>query len=103
MIVVLGLIVLLVGVVAALGLSMFLAGARHTSRRGLEQWRRETVAVRKDRDDMVDQREAARAETASMPRDSSPPGEAHVNPVHGRRRAPLRAPNRLPPRHYLTG
>jgi hypothetical protein len=81
-----------VGAVAVLGLSLLLAGARRTSRRGsaarrgLEQSRSETVAVRKDRDDMIDQREAARAETASVLRASSPLGEAHLNPVDGRHR-----------------
>jgi hypothetical protein len=60
-----------VGAVGLLGLSLLLAGARRTSRRGREarrglaRSRRETVAVSQDRDDLIDQRETARAYTAS--------------------------------------
>ncbi len=62
---------IVVGALALLGLSLLLAGARRTSRRGHEarrgliQSRRETAAVRQDRDDLIDQREAARANSAS--------------------------------------
>jgi hypothetical protein len=62
---------IVVGAVALFGLSLLLAGARRTSRRGrqarqgLKQSRRETAAVSQDRDDLLDQREAARASTAS--------------------------------------
>ncbi len=62
-----------VGALALLGLSLLLAGARRTSRRGHEarhgliQSRRETAAVRQDRDDLIDQRETARAYSASTP------------------------------------
>ena len=58
---------IVVGALALLGLSLLLAGARRTSRRGrearrgLSQSRRETAAVSQDRDDLLDQREAARA------------------------------------------
>jgi hypothetical protein len=64
---------IVVGALALLGLSLLLAGARRTSRRGLEarrgltQSRRETAAVTQDRDDLIDQREAARAYSASTP------------------------------------
>jgi hypothetical protein len=60
-----------VGALALLGLSLLLAGARRTSRRGREarrgltQSRRETAAVTQDRDDLLDQRDTARAYTAS--------------------------------------
>ena len=62
---------IVVGVVALAGLSLLLAGARRTSRRGsaarrgLRQSRRETAAVSQDRDDLIGQRDTARAYTAS--------------------------------------
>ena len=62
---------IVVGAVAVFGLSLLLAGARHTSRRGREarrgltQSRRETAAASQDRDDLISQRETARAYTAS--------------------------------------
>jgi hypothetical protein len=62
---------IVVGALALLGLSLLLAGARRTSRRGrearrgLSQSRRETAAVSQDRDDLLGQRETARAYTAS--------------------------------------
>jgi uncharacterized membrane protein len=61
---------IVVGALGLLGLSLLLAGARRTSRRGrqarrgLTQSRRETAAVTQDRDDLLGQREAARAYTA---------------------------------------
>jgi hypothetical protein len=67
-----------VGAVALLGLWLLLAGARHTSRRGRAarrglkqsqretfQFRQETAAISKDRDDLIGQRDNARAYTAS--------------------------------------
>jgi hypothetical protein len=76
---------LVVGAAGLLGLSLLLAGARRTSRRGrqarrgLKQSRRETVAVSKDRDDMAGQRDTARAETQASqaerpPADDPPAG-----------------------------
>jgi hypothetical protein len=62
---------IVVGAVGMLGLSLLLAGARRTSRRGREarhgltRSRRETATVTQDRDDLLDQRETARASTAS--------------------------------------
>jgi hypothetical protein len=62
---------IVVGALGLLGLSLLLAGARRTSRRGrearrgLRRSRRETAAVSQDRDDLIDQRETARAYTAS--------------------------------------
>jgi hypothetical protein len=61
---------IVVGAVALAGLSLLLAGARRTSRRGraarrgLRQSRRETAAVSQDRDDLIGQRDTARAYTA---------------------------------------
>jgi hypothetical protein len=62
---------IVVGALGLLGLSLLLAGARRTSRRGrqarhgLTQSRRETAAVTQDRDQLLDERETARANTAS--------------------------------------
>ncbi len=62
---------IVVGALGMLGLSLLLAGARRTARRGREarrgltQSRRETAAVSQDRDDIRDQRDTARAYTAS--------------------------------------
>jgi hypothetical protein len=59
------------GALAMLGLSLLLAGARRTSRRGrdarrgLARSRRETAAVSADRDDLIGQRDTARGYTAS--------------------------------------
>jgi hypothetical protein len=62
---------IVVGVAAMAGLSLLLAGARRTSRRGsaarrgLRQSRQETAAVSQDRDDLIGQRDTARAYSAS--------------------------------------
>jgi hypothetical protein len=62
---------IVIGVLGMLGLSLLLAGARRTSRRGrdarrgLAQSRRETAAVSADRDDLIGQRDTARSYTAS--------------------------------------
>jgi hypothetical protein len=62
---------IVVGALGLLGLSLLLAAARRASRRGREarrgltQSRRETAAASQDRDDLLDQRETARAYTAS--------------------------------------
>jgi hypothetical protein len=62
---------IVVGAAGLLGLSLLLAGARRTSRRGtaarrgLRQSRRETAAASQQCDDLIDQRDTARAYTAS--------------------------------------
>ena len=62
---------IVVGAIGVLGLSLLLAGARRTSRRGrearrgLKQSRRETATASQARDDLIDERETARAYTAS--------------------------------------
>src|ERR1700683_1763727 len=77
---------IVVGALGLLGLSMLLAGARRTSRRGrdarrgLRQSRRQNAAVTQDRDDLSGQRDTARAYTASTlgngpADDDSHPGE----------------------------
>jgi hypothetical protein len=68
---------MVVGAVGVAALCLLLAAARRTSRRGsdarrgLRQSRQETADVTRDRDDLLDQRETARAYTASAP-DSAP-------------------------------
>ena len=60
---------IVIGALAMLGLSLLLAGARRTSRRGrdarrgLAQSRRETAAVSQERDDLIGQRDTARSYT----------------------------------------
>ena len=82
---------IVLGAVGLFGLSLLLAGARRTSRRGraarhgLKQSRRETAAASQQRDDLIDQREAARTETASAERDDGPSGSGHLSPDEGRR------------------
>ncbi len=62
-----------VGAAAMLGLSLLLTGARHSSlraresRRELDRSRRQTTAVSQDRDDLIAQRDTARADTSSHP------------------------------------
>jgi hypothetical protein len=68
------------GAAGLLGLSLLLAGARRTSRRGraarrwLKQSRRDTNAPTRARDDQIDQREITRAYTASSPGTGTPSG-----------------------------
>jgi hypothetical protein len=68
---------IVVGALGLFGLSLLLAGARRTSRRGrearrgLNRSRRETATVRQDRDDLLDQRETARA-ASNDPADRDP-------------------------------
>ncbi len=121
-----------VGAVGLFGLWLLLAGARRTARRGrdarrgLRQSRRETAAVSKDRDDLIGQRDTARADTASalaspapgsrsgpsadQGHQVSPDGRRRIRPrLSGRwdaaasqagtpRRPPLQTRNRWPPR-----
>ena len=89
---------------AGLGLSLLLAGARRTSRRGrtarreLKQSRRETAHVSAARDDLIDQREAARADTADTASSlgNGTPGGGHQPGSGGSRWNRLRLPGRLP-------
>lgn len=65
------LIGIVVGLVAAVGLALLLAGARRTARRGstarreLKQSRRETAAVTQERDALMDQRDTDRQKPPS--------------------------------------
>lgn len=62
---------IVVGAVAMLGISLLWSGARrssrrgHAARRGLKESRRETASALHERDDMVDQRDAARGERST--------------------------------------
>ena len=85
---------MVVGAVGVAGLSLLLAAARRTSRRGsdarrsLRQSREETAVVSRDRDDLLDQRETARAYTASALGDSTPHGDSPPGPDDSRRGRP---------------
>ena len=74
---------IVVGAAGLLGLSLLLAGARRTSRRGrdarrgLRQSRRETAAVSQERDDLIGQRDTARAQTASTLGNGTQHSDAH--------------------------
>jgi hypothetical protein len=69
---------IVVGAVAVIGLGMMLAAARRTSRRGstarrgLAQSHRETAAVTRDRDQLLDERAAARTDRVDTPRRNAP-------------------------------
>jgi hypothetical protein len=88
---------IVVGALGLVGLSLLLAGARRTSRRGLMQSRRETAAVTEDRDDLRGQRETARVYTAST-LGNSPRTAAGCYTDRRKRRRPARqaAPVRAP-------
>jgi hypothetical protein len=68
---------IVVGAAGLLGLSLLLAGARRTSRRGsaarrgLRQSRRETAAASQERDDLIGQRDTARA--SALTNGTAPP------------------------------
>jgi hypothetical protein len=72
---------IVVGALGLLGLSLLLAGARRTSRRGREarhrliRSRRETATVSQDRDNLLDQRETARARAAGNAPAGNDPGD----------------------------
>jgi hypothetical protein len=108
---------IVVGALGLFGLSLLLAGARRTSRRGsaarrgLRQSRRETAAVSQDRDDLISQREAARAHTSSTPGNGPAGGSRHAGEdgggprsmrhLFGRRPASPQAA--APPAHAVNG
>jgi hypothetical protein len=82
---------IVLGAVGLLGLSLLLAGTRRSARRGraarhgLKQSRRETAAASQERDDLIGQRDAARAETARAQHNGAPAGDGHLSPTDGRR------------------
>jgi len=87
---------IVIGALGLAGLSLLLAGARRTSRRGrqarhgLTQSRRETAAVTQDRDDLLGQRETARAYTASTLGDGPAGGDRQPGGNTGGRRGKWR-------------
>jgi hypothetical protein len=110
-----------VGAVGLFGLWLVLAGVRRTSRRGraarrglrqsqreTAESRQETAAVSKDRDDLIGQRDTARAYTASTLSNGAPPGNdtppAGLNPSQddGRRDRPRLFGRRAAPRQSGT-
>jgi len=104
---------IVVGAAAIAGLSLLLAGARRTSRRGgearrgLAQSRRETALVTQDRDDLIAEREAARTYTASTLGNESAEDNGHLSAgsdgqqgrwhLFGRRLTSRQAPRATPP------
>jgi hypothetical protein len=107
---------IVVGALGLLGLSVLLAGARRTSRRGhearrgLRQSRRETAAVSQDRDDLIGQRDTARAYTASTLGNGPAGGDRHPGEDGGAQRSrrhlfgrrPV-SPQAAPPAQAVTG
>src|ERR1700733_9723093 len=85
---------IVVGAVGMVALCLLLAAARRTSRRGsdarrsLRQSRQETATVSRDRDDLLDQSETARAYAASAPDHSAPRADSRPGPDDGRGRGP---------------
>jgi hypothetical protein len=90
-----------VGVIALFGLWLLAAGARRTARRGsaarrglkksrqeTAQSRQETAAVSKARDDLIDQRDTARAYTASAMAGPAPAAAPGPSPDDGRQPSP---------------
>jgi hypothetical protein len=81
---------IVVGAAGLLGLSLLLAGARRTSRRGaaarrgLRQSRRETAAASQERDDLIGQRDTARAYTASQLGNGAEPPDVPLRPAGDR-------------------
>jgi hypothetical protein len=77
---------IVVGAIGVLGLSLLLAGARRTSRRGrearhsLKQSRRETATASQARNDLIEERDAARAYTASNLGDGAAGGSDQPEP-----------------------
>ena len=96
---------IVVGAVALAGLSLLLAGARRTSRRGsaarrgLRQSRQQTAAVSQDRDDLIGQRDAARAYTASTLGNGTPSSDPNPSPAGRRPGRPHLFGQRAAPRH----
>ena len=95
------------GAAGVLGLSLLLAGARRTSRRGraarrgLKQSRRETATATQSRDDLINQREAARAYTANSLGTGTPGGRQPD--TSGSRWNRLRLPRRRPAPQQAAG
>jgi hypothetical protein len=100
---------IVVGAVGLAALSLLLTAARRTSRRGsaarrsLRQSREETAAVSRDRDELLDQRETARAYTAGAPDNGTPRGDLDQGPDDSREGGLHLFGRRLAPRHAAAG
>jgi len=100
---------IVVGAVGVAALGLLLAAARRTSRRGsaarrsLRQSREETAAVSRDRDDLLDQRETARAYTASALDNGAPSSDSDQGPDDSRGGGLRVFGHRLAPRHAAAG
>ena len=113
---------IVIGAIGVAGLALLLAAARRTSRRGsearrgLRQSRQETAAVSRDRDDLIDQRETARAYMASTagtppngtppngtPPDGTPSGDSQPGPDDSGRGGLHRFGRLLAPRQTAAG
>ena len=98
---------IVIGGLGVLGLSLLLSRARHTARlgnaarRSLEQSRAETAVVARDRNDLIGQRDAARAETVDV-RENSSPGDGPAQPVDRHRARRHRIGRRSAPREGTT-
>jgi hypothetical protein len=74
------------GAIGVAGLGLLLAGARRTSRRGsaarrgLRQSRQETAAVSQDRDNLISERDTARATAAGTPANGTPLSDGDPGP-----------------------
>ena len=81
---------IVVGAAGLLGLSLLLAGARRTSRRGtaarrgLRQSRREAAAASQERDDLITERDTARGDTASQLSNGTATQDAPPSPAGDR-------------------
>jgi hypothetical protein len=100
---------IVVGAVGTAALALLLVSARRTSRRGsaarhsLRQSRQETAAVSRDRDDLLDQRETARASTASAQDNGTPGSDSGQGPDDSRDGRPRLFGRRLVPRQTVAG
>jgi hypothetical protein len=100
---------IVVGAVGMAALGLLLAAARRTSRRGsdarrsLRQSRQETATVSRDRDDLLDQRETARAYTASPLDNGTPRGDSDQGPDDSHGGGLHLFGRRLAPRHATAG
>jgi hypothetical protein len=98
---------IVVGAIGVAGLSLLLAGARRTSRRGsaarrgLRQSREETAAVSRERDNLISQREGTRTYTGSVPGDDT--ARADFRPAHSRRDGPHLFGHRSAPLQAAAG
>jgi hypothetical protein len=89
-----------VGVIGVAALSLLLTSARRAARRdeaahrGLRQSRQEMAAVGRDRDDLTDQHETSRADTAGALANGTFRSDSQPGPDQSRQpgRAPVRAP-----------